>query len=76
MTSFAFDPKKSADENIAAFFDFLTTVDPECNNILRDNVSSLLPLPPPGPQRTIVRQAFNEAVKHSLSAIEGSKGES
>jgi hypothetical protein len=60
-----FDASKSLDENLVAFRAACDAIDPECAQILFDNLAILRSS---GADRT-ARQTFNAAVKSALEAL-------
>ena len=67
MSSFEFDPDKSAEENIDAFLLHVEGQSPELGKLLKANIGGMIPLPD-GQKRAAARTAFNSAVKQALAA--------
>lgn len=75
MTVFQFDPEKSFDENVAAFKEYCATIDPECAEILFDELDTLMGDGDANTARKR-RSDFNAAAINALEANAAKHGKS
>ena len=66
VTLLSFDPQLSPAKNIDLFFSHLETVDQGLADLLRANISKLLPLPSVAQERSSARTVFNQAIITAL----------
>jgi len=64
---FAFDPNLTSEENIAEFFAYLNSVEPDLATLLKNNIHHLVPLPD-GAAKASARKMINDAAIKFLEA--------
>ncbi len=68
-TGFAFDDKKSAEDNIADFISFIESQHPGLGPILTKHIQRILPLSPDPNKRSTDRNSFNSEIAKILDAL-------
>lgn len=75
MSTFSFDSSLSAEANIERFYAHLSTLDANFAALLKNNLSTMLPLSDSSQIRGTRRVAFNRAIMAALEKSEATPGD-